>query len=87
MNQVILYYNFKSIENVPKFCADHRRQCQSLNLLGRVYFAENGINGDYAETDSGGNVLQPNSVTSYVVFNYTIPAGSPPTKLESLLYV
>ncbi|HLF17597.1 MAG TPA: rhodanese-related sulfurtransferase [Candidatus Omnitrophota bacterium] len=48
MNQVILYYNFQTIENVPKFYADQRRKCKALNLLGRIYVAEEGINGTLA---------------------------------------
>jgi hypothetical protein len=53
----------------------------------QVNAAELGTDGDYAETDAAGNIVQPNAITSYVVFDNTIPAGSPPTKIESLLYV
>jgi len=50
MYQIILYYNFSPIKNVPMFRADHKRKCQSLDLLGRVYVSENGINGTLAGT-------------------------------------
>jgi len=45
MTSVILYYNFSEIDNVSKFCAEHRRKCLELGLLGRVYIAKEGING------------------------------------------
>ncbi|MCA9398572.1 MAG: rhodanese-related sulfurtransferase [Candidatus Omnitrophica bacterium] len=50
MYNIILYYNFQHIDNVPKFCGEHRRKCRSLNLLGRVYIAEEGINGTLSGT-------------------------------------
>lgn len=48
MVKVILYYNFSKIGNIEKFCADHRRKCEELNLMGRVYIAHEGINGTLA---------------------------------------
>ena len=50
MVQVILYYNFAKIENLPKLSAEHRRTCKALGLLGRVYVASEGINGTLAGT-------------------------------------
>lgn len=48
---------------------------------------EAGVDGEYMETDSLGVQVLPAAPTSYVVFNYNISVGSPPTKIESLLYV
>lgn len=45
MYTVILYYHFVRINQVERFIADHRRQCKLLNLLGRIYVSEEGING------------------------------------------
>lgn len=50
MYDVILYYNFQSIKDSEQFCADHKRKCLSLDLLGRVYIAGEGINGTLAGT-------------------------------------
>lgn len=44
----ILYYNFTPIDEVKRFCADQRRKCKELNLLGRVYVSDQGINGTLA---------------------------------------
>jgi len=43
-----LYYKFKKIDHLARFCADHRRECKALDLKGRVYIAEEGINGTLA---------------------------------------
>jgi len=48
MYEVILYYNFQSIKNPEQFCFDHKKKCLSLDLLGRVYIAGEGISGTLA---------------------------------------
>lgn len=48
MYQIILYYNFVRIDQPEWFVEDHRRKCESLNLLGRIYVAHEGINGTLA---------------------------------------
>jgi len=45
MNLVTLYYNFKDILHPETFCFTHKKKCQDLNLVGRVYIAGEGING------------------------------------------
>ena len=52
MVDVILYYQFSPIEDTNGFCAEHKRQCLNLGLLGRVYIAEEGINGTLAGTSA-----------------------------------
>jgi len=56
MVDVILYYNFQSIKNPEQFCVDHKKKCLSLDLLGRVYIAGEGINGTLAGTHE--NILK-----------------------------
>lgn len=51
MYKVILYYKFAEVENVPHFCANHRRKCRELGLKGRIYIAQEGINGTVAGTE------------------------------------
>ena len=51
MYRVILYYNFASIDDEEVFCREHKKFCQSLNLLGRIYVAKEGINGTIAGTE------------------------------------
>lgn len=50
MYDVILYYHFHAIEDVERFCVDHKKKCLERNLLGRVYIAREGINGTLAGT-------------------------------------
>ena len=52
MYSVILYYNFKKIENPQAFCREHKAKCKELNLFGRVYIAAEGINGTLAGTEA-----------------------------------
>lgn len=47
---VLLYYHFTPLADVPSFIEAHRALCRSLNLLGRVYVSEEGINGTVAGT-------------------------------------
>jgi UPF0176 protein len=48
MYKVILYYNFAKINDPEKFCRDHHQLCESLDLMGRIYIAQEGINGTVA---------------------------------------
>ncbi|MCC5925793.1 MAG: rhodanese-related sulfurtransferase [Bacteroidetes bacterium] len=48
MYSVILYYNFKPIADVQSFIADHRTVCKELELKGRIYVSDEGINGTLA---------------------------------------
>jgi UPF0176 protein len=48
--KVLLYYNFTPIDEVEAFIASHRDLCRELNLLGRVYVSEEGINGTVGGT-------------------------------------
>jgi UPF0176 protein len=48
--KVILYYYFHPIEEVEKFCKEHKRYCQELGVKGRIYVSKEGINGTLAGT-------------------------------------
>lgn len=50
MYSVILYYHFTHVGNSEEFCTKHKQACADLNLLGRVYIAEEGINGTLSGT-------------------------------------
>ena len=43
--QTLLYYCYSSIENAEQFAADHLQFCKSLNLVGRIIVADEGLNG------------------------------------------
>jgi UPF0176 protein len=51
MYNVVLYYYFHPIDDITRFCLEHKQQCLSLGLLGRVYIAHEGINGTLAGTE------------------------------------
>ncbi|WP_139922392.1 rhodanese-related sulfurtransferase [Hymenobacter sp. DG01] len=42
---VLLYYCYTPIENPEQFREEHHRLCLSLNLLGRIIVASEGLNG------------------------------------------
>lgn len=48
MVTVILYYRFNSISDPEQFREQHRLMCEKLNLKGRIYVSEEGINGTLA---------------------------------------
>lgn len=50
MYEVILYYNFNPIEEVDRFCKEHKNFCMELGLKGRIYLSSEGINGTAAGT-------------------------------------
>jgi UPF0176 protein len=43
--QTLLYYCYSTIENAEQFAADHLQFCKSLNLVGRIIVADEGLNG------------------------------------------
>lgn len=43
--RILLYYKFVAIENPDAFAKEHLDFCRSLNLLGRIIVAPEGING------------------------------------------
>ncbi len=43
--QTLLYYCYSTIENAEIFAADHLQFCRSLNLVGRIIVADEGLNG------------------------------------------
>jgi UPF0176 protein len=43
--QTLLYYCYTTIENAEQFAADHLNFCNSLNLVGRIIVADEGLNG------------------------------------------
>ncbi len=50
MYEVILYYNFSQIDDPEIFVSEHKQRCRDLDLLGRVYVSEEGINGTLGGT-------------------------------------
>ena len=43
--QTLLYYCYTTIENAEQFAADHLSFCKSLDLVGRIIVADEGLNG------------------------------------------
>ncbi len=50
MYHVIAYYKFYSIAAPEGFCAEQKELCRSLTLKGRIYIAQEGVNGTAAGT-------------------------------------
>ncbi len=48
--QTLLYYCYSTIANADQFAADHLKFCQSLNLVGRIIVADEGLNGTVSGT-------------------------------------
>lgn len=49
--KVLLYYYYVKIDNPEKFRDEHLKLCRNLNLLGRIYVANEGINGTVSGTN------------------------------------
>lgn len=47
----LLYYCYSAIENAEQFAADHLQLCKSLNLVGRIIVADEGLNGTVSGTE------------------------------------
>lgn len=43
--KTLLYYCYSAIAGAEQFAADHLKFCKSLNLVGRIIVAEEGLNG------------------------------------------
>src|ERR1700759_5287600 len=48
--QTLLYYCYSTIADAAQFAADHLKFCRSLNLVGRIIVAEEGLNGTVSGT-------------------------------------
>ncbi|MBC7913908.1 MAG: rhodanese-related sulfurtransferase [Pyrinomonadaceae bacterium] len=48
--QTLLYYCYSTIENAEQFATDHLIFCKSLNLVGRIIVADEGLNGTVSGT-------------------------------------
>lgn len=48
--QTLLYYCYSTIENAEQFAGDHLKFCKSLNLVGRIIVADEGLNGTVSGT-------------------------------------
>ena len=46
----LLYYCYSAIEDAELFAADHLQFCKSLNLVGRIIVADEGLNGTVSGT-------------------------------------
>lgn len=47
----LLYYCYSAIENAETFAAEHLQFCKSLDLVGRIIVADEGLNGTVSGTD------------------------------------
>lgn len=50
--QTLLYYCYSAIKNAEKFALDHLQFCKSLNLVGRIIVADEGLNGTVSGTEA-----------------------------------
>ncbi|TZF80905.1 rhodanese-related sulfurtransferase [Pedobacter sp. BS3] len=48
--QTLLYYCYTAIENAGQFAAEHLEFCRSINLVGRIIVADEGLNGTVSGT-------------------------------------
>lgn len=48
--QTLLYYCYSPIENAEEFASQHLEFCKSLNLVGRIIVADEGLNGTVSGT-------------------------------------
>lgn len=48
--QTLLYYCYTTIADAEQFSANHLQFCKSLNLVGRIIIADEGINGTISGT-------------------------------------
>lgn len=48
--QTLLYYCYTTIENAEQFASDHLNFCKSLDLVGRIIVADEGLNGTVSGT-------------------------------------
>jgi len=48
--QTLLYYCYSPIAGAEQFAADHLAFCKSLNLVGRIIVADEGLNGTVSGT-------------------------------------
>ncbi len=47
----LLYYCYSAIESAQEFAADHLKFCKSLDLVGRIIVADEGLNGTVSGTE------------------------------------
>lgn len=50
--QTLLYYCYSAIKNAEQFALDHLQFCKSLNLVGRIIVADEGLNGTVSGTEA-----------------------------------
>ncbi|RYE38362.1 MAG: rhodanese-related sulfurtransferase, partial [Sphingobacteriales bacterium] len=48
--QTLLYYCYSPIADAEQFAADHLKFCRSINLVGRIIVADEGLNGTVSGT-------------------------------------
>ena len=48
--QTLLYYCYSRIEDAEQFASDHLQFCKSINLVGRIIVADEGLNGTVSGT-------------------------------------
>jgi len=47
----LLYYCYSTIADAEQFAAGHLKFCKSLNLVGRIIVADEGLNGTVSGTE------------------------------------
>lgn len=50
--QTLLYYCYSAIKNAEQFASDHLQFCKSLNLVGRIIVADEGLNGTVSGSEA-----------------------------------
>lgn len=48
--QVLLFYKFVLIDNALEYAQEHLKYCKDLGILGRIFIADEGINGTLSGT-------------------------------------
>ncbi len=84
--QVILFYKFVNIKNPEKFRDEQRQLCESLNLLGRMLIATEGVNATFEGREEDiltyQQKLRENKLFKDIVFKSSPGNGKAFTKLE-----
>ncbi|NEU09937.1 rhodanese-related sulfurtransferase [Flavihumibacter sp. R14] len=61
--QTLLYYCYSTIENAEQFAADHLKFCKSINLVGRIIVADEGLNGTVSGTEESCRIYMDSILT------------------------
>lgn len=77
--RVLLYYYYVAIEDPQAFMESHLELCRSLNLLGRIIVAKEGINGTVSglveDTDRYIEMMSSDPLFKDIIFKQDIAEG------------